>query len=91
MTTAYSPYIMTADSVLIDFSEALIHLKQGKRVARAGWNGKGMWIALQAPTLTSRMTLPYIYMYTAYGDFVPWLASQTDLLASDWVVVEGRA
>lgn len=51
---------------------------------RKGWNGKGMWIGLQRPTDTSKMTLPYIFMYTAQGDYVPWLASQTDMLADDW-------
>jgi hypothetical protein len=30
----------------MDFGEALKALKSGKRVARAGWNGKGMWLAL---------------------------------------------
>lgn len=51
---------------------------------RKGWNGKGMWIGLQRPTDTSKMTLPYIFMYTAQGDYVPWLASQSDMLADDW-------
>ena len=70
-----------------DFSIALKWIKEGKCVARTGWNGKNMWLGLQRPTATSRMTLPYIYMYTATGDFVPWLASQTDMLAEDWGVV----
>ena len=70
------------------FSHALEFLKDGERVAREGWNGKGMWLALQKPDAGSKMTLPYIYMSTAQGDLVPWLASQTDLLANDWVLVE---
>ena len=69
-----------------DFSTALHYLRSGSRVARAGWNGKNMWIALQMPTPQSLMTLPYIYMYTAQGDLVPWLASQTDILAHDWTL-----
>lgn len=68
-----------------DFSLALEYLKAGKRVARAGWNGKGMWIGTILPSEGSEMTLPYICMYTAQGDLVPWLASQTDLLAEDWM------
>ena len=68
----------------MDFAEALIYLRGGKRVARSGWNGKGMWIAIQNPDENSKMTLPYIYMSTAQGDLVPWLASQTDILARDW-------
>jgi hypothetical protein len=35
------------------------------------------------------MTLPDIYMSTAQGDLVPWLASQTDVLSTDWDVVNG--
>ena len=69
-----------------DFSDALNELKNGGRIRRRGWNGKGMWIALQTPDANSKMTLPYIYMSTAQGDLVPWLASQTDLLSEDWEV-----
>jgi hypothetical protein len=57
---------------------------RGARVRRRGWNGKGMWIQLMHPTEQSDMTLPYIYMKTACGNLVPWLASQTDILADDW-------
>lgn len=60
----------------------------GLSVTRPGWNGKGMWLALQRPSQGSKMTLPYIYMHTAQGDLVPWLASQTDILATDWELVE---
>jgi hypothetical protein len=69
------------------FDGAITALKQGYRVERLGWNGKGMWLALQTPTETSKMTLPYIYMSTVTGDLVPWLASQTDILAEDWSVM----
>ena len=70
------------------FSRALEILKTGSdRVARQGWNGKGMWLELQVPDAHSKMTLPYIYMKTADGHQVPWLASQTDLLAEDWEIV----
>lgn len=71
----------------MDFGKALEALKDGKKVAREGWNGKGMWINLQVPDAHSKMTLPYIYMKTACENQVPWLASQTDILATDWVVV----
>jgi len=71
----------------MDFSAALDYLKCTNRVSRSGWNGKGMWIALQEPDKNSKMSLPYIYMRTAQGDLVPWLASQTDLLADDWTLV----
>lgn len=68
----------------MNFGHALIALKAGAKVRRAGWNGKGMWLALQIPDSGSKMTLPYIYMSTVTQDLVPWLASQTDVLAEDW-------
>jgi len=71
----------------MDFSEALQALKMGNRVARQGWNGPGQWIELQQPDSNSKMTLPYIYIKTVGGQLVPWLASQTDLLAEDWWLV----
>lgn len=71
----------------IDFGLALVCLKRGGKVTRKGWNGKGMWLNLQVPDSNSKMTLPYIYMKTADENLVPWLASQTDILAEDWVQV----
>jgi hypothetical protein len=70
------------------FGDALASLKKGYRVCRSGWNGKGMWLALQVPDTHSKMSLPYIYMSTVTGDLVPWLASQTDVLAEDWNVLD---
>lgn len=70
------------------FQHALNELKAGHVVAREGWNGKNMWIKLQAPDVGSKMSLPYIYICTADGDLVPWVASQTDLLAEDWQVLD---
>jgi hypothetical protein len=67
--------------------KAIKELQEGRRVSRSGWNGKGMWLALQRPDANSKMTLPYIYMKTADNNLVPWLASQTDILATDWDVV----
>ena len=81
----------------MNFGKALEALKEGKKVARAGWNGKGIYIELQVPDQHSKMTLPYIYIVTnglitdnpaAPNGVVPWLASQTDMLAEDWQVVE---
>lgn len=70
----------------MDFGEALHVLKRGMRVSRSGWNGKGMWLELQVPDAHSKMSLPYIYMKTADDKLVPWLASQTDVLAEDWQI-----
>jgi hypothetical protein len=70
------------------FEAALRLLKQGKRVCRSGWNGKGMWIELQRPDYHSKMTLPYLYIRAIGGDLVPWLPSQTDLLSEDWTTAD---
>ena len=72
----------------LTFGDAIAALKSGRSVSRSGWNGKGMYLDLQVPDENSKMTLPYIWMWTACGNRVPWLASQTDVLAEDWAVVE---
>jgi hypothetical protein len=71
----------------LTIGEAVTLLRAGHRVSRYGWNGKGMFLELQAPDTYSKMTLPYVYMKTADGNLVPWLCSQTDLLARDWMIV----
>lgn len=88
---------------LFDFGWALSALRGGSKVARKGWNGKGMFLFL-VPGSTFRVNRPpllgiypegteikyhaHIDMKTATGEIVPWLASQTDMLAEDWEVVE---
>lgn len=69
---------------MFDFSEALKQLKAGRKVYRKGWNGKRQYLLLQVPDEGSKMTLPYIYICTVQKDFVPWFASQSDMLAEDW-------
>jgi hypothetical protein len=87
----------------MSFGEAIGYLKCGCRVARTGWNGKGMWLVLidaqdretasllckQVSELNGKPVglLSWIGMKTADDNFVPWLASQTDILADDWLVV----
>lgn len=71
----------------MDFSEALTLAKTGARISRVGWNGAGMWVALQTPDEHSMMRRPYLYMSPIDGELVPWVASQSDLLADDWGVV----
>ena len=68
------------------FDAAIVALKEGKRVTRKGWNGQGMWLSLVLPAEQNH--LPYIQMSTVNGQLVPWLASQTDMLANDWMIVE---
>lgn len=67
-----------------DFGHALTELRHGHRVTRQGWNGKDMWVALQVPDEHSKMRRSYLYMRPVDGDLVPWVASQSDLLAGDW-------
>jgi hypothetical protein len=89
----------------MNFGDALVTLKQGNRVARHGWNGKGMFLyfvpAASYPAQRNELgtmlgvfpndMVPYqayIAMKTANDTVVPWLASQSDMLGDDWVIVE---
>lgn len=85
----------------MNFGEALQALKEGKKVERAGWNGKGMFLyhvpAQSYPAATEIAKAhfgdmvpygAYIAMKTAQSNVVPWLASQTDILAEDWQIVD---
>ena len=84
----------------LSFGDAITYLKLGYKVTRTGWNGKGLTLSLKLPEEgVNDMTLPYIYMTypsTPASDTapenhinarVPWLASQTDMLAEDWCLV----
>lgn len=78
----------------LSFGLAVEALKMGHRVARTGWNGKGMWLLLIPKShwettrgLEELDGLPWIGMKTVDEKFVPWLASQTDVLADDWQIV----
>ena len=88
---------------MMNFGDALAAIKSGKRVSRSGWNGKEMFLFLvpgstftvnRAPLLgiypegTVINYQSHIDMRTSQGTIVPWLASQTDLLAEDWAEVE---
>ena len=85
----------------MDFGDALHAIKDGKKVARKGWNGRGMFIYYVPPgnyapctdiarSLTKNGLVPYgdyIAIKTAQGNVVPWTPSQTDVLADDWVII----
>lgn len=73
----------------MDIGQAVRRLRSGDKLAREGWNGKGQYIELQVPDENSKMTLPYVFIHTVQGGLVPWLASQTDLLADDWEIYDG--
>lgn len=87
----------------LSFGHAIVALNEGKKVARAGWNGKGMFLFLvqgstfkvnRAPLLgiypegTEINYLPHIDIKTADDKVVPWLASQTDMQANDWIIID---
>ena len=63
----------------MNFGEAIEALKKGERVARIGWNGRNMWIAAQYPKE---------YISNPIGKKFPWNASQQDLFAEDWVILD---
>lgn len=82
-----------------DFGHAIVAMKAGKRATREGWNGKGMFLYLvpastyKAQTAVAKAAFgdyvpyrAYIAMVTVDNDVVPWLASQSDVLAEDWYV-----
>lgn len=105
------PNVTSESGDRMTFGQAIEALKEGKRVARAGWNGngKGMWIALSpgSEALPAERfwsphnrrhaeehgptdVLPCITMKTATGAILMgWLASQADMLAEDWQLVDG--
>lgn len=93
----------------LSFGEAIAALKVGAKVARAGWNGKGMWLVLVPGTPDAQLRegtpyrnalgmdsceiLPHIDMWTVNASgrraMLPgWLASQSDMLAQDWMIVD---
>lgn len=90
-------YAIEGGGIVMDFGTALTALRNGSRVSRKGWNGKGMWLVLckggtgdasAAPGVGPDLPLlPFIAMKTAQDEYVPWLASQSDLLAFDWGIV----
>lgn len=68
------------------FGDAILAIQAGQKVARQEWNGKGMYIEY-VPPIKALALKPYIMMRTADDAYVPWVASQTDILARDWVIV----
>jgi hypothetical protein len=90
----YTDLEVQGKSKLMTFGDALEQLRFGHKMTRLGWNGNGIFIKLQLPTVESKMTTPYIYIDTtglatknpdAPKVRVPWIASQTDLLSTDWI------
>ena len=84
----------------MSFGLAIEALKKGERVTRAKWNGKGMWlVAIRAqdwqcdvdaiPEEDADIELcGFFALKTSDGEFVPWMVSQSDMQADDWMIVE---
>ena len=77
----------------LTFGMAIEEMRAGRRVWREGWNGKGIFLEMQAPDENSKMTTSYVYIDTtglqtdnpaAPKCRVPWAPSQTDMFATDW-------
>lgn len=75
----------------LEIGLAIASLKKGAKLTREVWpstNDRKEWIELINPSKDSEMTLPYIYLITIEGDSIPWVASQADILAGDWQIIE---
>lgn len=111
-TSEYSGYVSWSPKEVFEgsyyevknltFGFALEAMKVGHKVARIGWNGKGMFLFIVKgstfqvnrppllgiyPENTTVNYRPHIDMRTVTGEIVPWVASQSDLLESDWQLV----
>ncbi|MDD6104206.1 MAG: DUF2829 domain-containing protein [Bacteroidales bacterium] len=92
----------------LNFGQAIEALKNGKKVARKGWNGKGMYLWLLPPSEVKKEWVKDPMLLEAFGDrdvlpclgsirmltatkevLTGWLASQTDMLSEDWVILDG--
>lgn len=80
--------ILTNASSTCEFEVALVWVKKGASIQRTGWNGKGLKVKIQRPDENSKMTYPYLYIEYPDGSKCPWLASQTDILSCDWIILE---
>lgn len=93
---------MTPDTMKnLTFGDAIERLKRGQRVARAGWNGKGMWVrqvdlyndrefSVREARVSHGTWRPFLVIKSTDNELMPWLASQADVLAEDWFELEER-
>lgn len=81
------PDLLTYEHEGLTFAHVITYFLNGKTwyFNRAGWNGKNMWVTMVRPQRAGE--LPYIALYNAQGDQVPWVASHSDMLASDWRMI----
>ena len=78
----------------MDFSDALRKVKAGSKIARKGWNGKGLWVACEPVAnkvtnhdFTAKISHPLLLIKNANGTFATWVPSITDIFAEDWEVL----
>ncbi|MGR5465304.1 Gp49 family protein [Photobacterium damselae] len=79
-------------SIEMSFGEAVRAMKLGKKVARKGWNGVGMFTyhvpsKLIQDDLNNATYREHLILKTAQGDIATWAPSTSDALATDWVFV----
>lgn len=85
---------------MMSFGEAVKAMCVGDKVARQGWNGKGMFLFMvignhwgfqsDVSGIDGLETCSFVCMKTADNKLVPWLASQSDVLSYDWVILEDK-
>ena len=78
----------------MDFSDALREAKAGNKIARKGWNGKGMWVACESVAgkvtnhdVTAKISHPLLLIKNVNDTFATWVPSITDIFAEDWEVL----
>jgi hypothetical protein len=87
------------EDISMDIGIAVNQMKAGHKIARRGWNGKNMFLFLVegdsalcqfhvGNAIVEAFEQPFVMMRTAQGSAVPWLCSQSDLLATDWEIVK---
>lgn len=82
----------------VPFGTALEAMKNGRKVARKGWNGPGMCLQYQFPDEHSKMSFPYLYLTIATGAQdckegerrLPWQPAQVDLFQEDWFIINDK-
>lgn len=76
-------------TALFNFGEAIKYLKRGMKVARKGWNGKGMYVQLnKARDFEFSELNQFLTIKNVKNSFDTWVPSISDLLAEDYVFVD---
>lgn len=77
------------DITTLDFPTALKFCLEGKRISNLGWNGKDMYVyAVEGRNYKNTKCAPYLMMFNAQGEYVPWVPSTGDIFSKKWIVLE---